>query len=347
MLGLEQASFRKNTGCVNYVFIISSIMSTYLAQKKKLFVTLIDYEKAFDKVDHGLLWQKQGQAKITGKVSRVVQSLYQKTKARVRVNGELTDVFDCNKGVRQGDNSSPLRFISFVNDFNNLIRTEFEGICLNAERSEEFTTFLKMYSLLYADDTLLLSETEEDMQRALDATLKNCIQNKMTIIISKTKFMICSRGKIRKQSTVYIIRTAIERVDTFCYLGIMLKYNNTFQAAMKNNVDKAKKALFKLDVLMSRIDLEIDTKIHLFDVMIKPLLLYGCEEWGHGDIEQIEVFHRNFFRRLLRIQKSAPKAMTYGELGQQELKFTIWQRKASFWKKLSYDKKVLRILCFG
>ena len=33
------------------------------------------------------------------------------------------------------------------------------------------------------------------------------------------------------------------------------------------------------------------------------------------------------------------KAMTYGELGQQELKFTIWQKMASFWKKLSYDKK--------
>ena len=252
-------------------------MSTYLAQKKKLFVTFIDYEKAFDKVDHGLLWQKLGQAKITGKILRVIQSLYQKIKARVRVKGELTDVFNCNIGVRQGDNLSPLLFIFFLNDFNNLIRTESEGICPNAERSEELTTFLKMYSLLYADDTLLLSETEEDMQRALDATLKYCIQNKMTINVSKTKYMICSRGKIRKQSTLYINRTAIERVDTFCYLGVVLKYNNTFQAAMKNHVDKAKKALFKLDVLMSKIDLEIDTKLHLFDVMIKPILLYGCE----------------------------------------------------------------------
>ena len=159
--------------------------------------------------------------------------------------------------------------------------------------------------------------------------------------------MICSRGKIRKQSTLYINRTAIERVDTFCYLGVMLRYNNTIQAAMKINVDKAEKALFKLDVLMNKINLEIDTKIHLSDVMIKPILLYGCEVWGHEDIEPIEVFNRNFLRRLLRIRKSAPKAMTYGELGQQEQKFTIWQRMASFWKKLSYKKKVLRIQCFG
>ena len=307
VLGLEQAGFRKNIGCVDPVFIISSIMSTYLAQKKKLFVTFIDYEKAFDKVDDELLWQKLGHAKKTGKVLRVIQSLYQKTKARVRVNGELTDVFNCNIGVSQGDNLSPLLFIIFLKDFNNLIRTDSEGIFLNAERSEELTTFLKMNPLLYADDTLLLSETEEDMQQALDATLKYCIQNKMTINVSKTKYMICSRGKIRKQSTLYINRTAIERVDTFCHLGVVVKYNNTFQAAMKNNVDKAKKALFKLDDLMSKIDLEIDTKLHLFDVMIKPILRYGCEVWGHEDIEQIEVFHRNFLRRLLRIRKSAPK----------------------------------------
>ena len=205
----------------------------YLAQHKELFVTFIDYEKAFEKVDHGLLWLKLGHTKITGKVLHVIQSLYQKTKARVRVKGELTDVFDCNIGVRQVDNLSPLLFIIVLNDLNNLIRTEYEGICLNAERSEELTTFLKTYSLLYADDTLLLSETEEDMQRALDATLKCCIQNKMTINVSKTKYMICSRGKIRKKSFIYINKTAIERVDTFCYLGVMLKYNNTFQAAIK------------------------------------------------------------------------------------------------------------------
>ena len=48
---------------------------------------------------------------------------------------------------------------------------------------------------------------------------------------------------------------------------------------------------------------------------------------------------RNFLRRQLRVWKSTPKAMAYGELGQQELEFTIWQRMEAFWKKLSHDKK--------
>ena len=46
-----------------------------------------------------------------------------------------------------------------------------------------------MYSLLYADDTLLISETEaKDKQRALDVTSKFCIQEKMTMNVSKTKY---------------------------------------------------------------------------------------------------------------------------------------------------------------
>ena len=40
-------------------------------------------------------------------------------------------------------------------------------------------------------------------------------------------------------------------------------------------------------------------------------------------------------RRVLRVQKSVPKGMIYGELGRQELKFIIWQRMANFWKKIN------------
>ena len=117
--------------------------------------------------------------------------------------------------------------------------------------------------------------------------------------------------------------TAIERVDTFCYLGVVFKYNNTFQAAIKNNVDKAKKVLFKLEVLFSKIDFGIDTKLHLFDAVIKPISLYGCEVWGYESMEQIDIFHRYFLRRVLRVRKNAPKAMVYGELGEKELKYSV------------------------
>ena len=85
----------------------------------------------------------------------------------------------------------------------------------------------------------------------------------------------------------------------------MFKYSNAFQAVMKNNVDTSKKALgntlgntskkaLKMDVLKSKLDIELDTNIQLFDVITKPISVHGCEMWGHENIEEIEVFHRNF-----------------------------------------------------
>ena len=98
--------------------------------------------------------------------------------------------------------------------------------------------------------------------------------------------MIFSRGKVRKTVPILAEGKELERVDTFCYLGIVFRYNNTFQAAMKYNIDKAKKALFKMETLLGKVDLEIETKLHLFDTMVLPILIYGCEVWGFEEIEQ-------------------------------------------------------------
>ena len=82
-------------------------------------------------------------------------------------------------------------------------------------------------------------ETTEDMQNAISETLGYCEENNMCINTGKTKYMIFSRGKIRKHHAITAHDQAIERVDTFCILEIVFGYNNTFQAAMKRNFDKA------------------------------------------------------------------------------------------------------------
>ena len=112
-LGIEQAGFRESMGCTDDTFVLHTIVSFYLAQRKRLFVTFIDNEKAFDRVDYTLLWMKLASYTINGKVLSVKKNLYEKTKACENVNGSLTDVFESRLGVRQGDNLSHLLFIVF------------------------------------------------------------------------------------------------------------------------------------------------------------------------------------------------------------------------------------------
>ena len=103
-------------------------------------------------------------------------------------------------------------------------------------------------------------------------------------------------------------------------------------------MDKARKALFKLKSFATKVNLSTQVMLHLFDHTILPILLYGCEIWGYENIEQIEVFHRNFLRQLLMVDRSTPIPMVYGELGRFEIKYIIWRRMILQFKKLSLTK---------
>ena len=74
---------------------------------------------------------------------------------------------------------------------------------------------------------------------------------------------------------------------------------------MKQNIDTAKKARSEIENPSSRVDLQMKIRLHFFDSLISPILLYGCELWGYENMKQNEVFYRNFVRRMLKIGKSA------------------------------------------
>ena len=61
---------------------------------------------------------------------------------------------------------------------------------------------LKMFMLLYADDTTVCSESAEGLQQALDALSDYCDKWSLRVNVDKTKVVVFSRGKIRKMPTV-------------------------------------------------------------------------------------------------------------------------------------------------
>jgi hypothetical protein len=63
----------------------------------------VDFEKAFDKVWRDGLWCKLLLNNINGKM----YNMYQNIKSRIVYNNAVSDFFDCNTGVRQGENLSP------------------------------------------------------------------------------------------------------------------------------------------------------------------------------------------------------------------------------------------------
>ncbi len=128
----------------------------------------------------------------------VIMNMYSEAKSCICNNNELSDFFPCNIGVSQGENLSPLPFSIFLNELEQFLTTDSKGI--NVEYSHEhLDCFIKIFALLYANDTILLCESPEDQQKMLNLLHKYCDRWKLQVNSSKTKIMIFSKGTPRKR----------------------------------------------------------------------------------------------------------------------------------------------------
>jgi len=111
-----QAGFRKGRGCRDNVLILRTIFDEVLARKGKLYATFIDYSAAFDTVSHKFIDRALDDAGATHKTRAMFRQIYKSATARTEVEGidgqtVLSDSFPINRGVCQGDITSPLYFI--------------------------------------------------------------------------------------------------------------------------------------------------------------------------------------------------------------------------------------------
>ena len=154
-------------------------------KKNKLFCCFVDYKKAFDSIWREALWYKLTKVGIQGKILEVIKGLYVQVKSCVFLNGKKSDFFISARGVRQGENLSPLLFSLFVNDIEEeFINSGCSYITLN---DNQLDNLIRLLILMYADDTIILADSEANIQKALNALQMYCNKWKLEINCSKTK----------------------------------------------------------------------------------------------------------------------------------------------------------------
>ena len=173
----NQGGFRQNYSTADNMFVLHSLIHLMKSKRKRLFCMFVDFEKAFDKVWREGLWNKLLLSNINGKMYHIIVNLYNGIKSRICYNGNTTDYFNCNVGVRQGESLSPFLFSLFLNDLEEyLINNNVHGLeSISDEIEKDIGVFLKLLILLYADDTVLFAESHEDLQIQIDKFHQYCI----------------------------------------------------------------------------------------------------------------------------------------------------------------------------
>ena len=166
-LGYEQAGFRKDFSTLDHIFTLHCIIEYYKSKNKRIYCAFIDYSKAFDLIERSSLWLKMLQNGINGTILKVIYNMYENAKSCVKNSNKISDFFACRQGVRQGENLSPVLFAIYLNDFKHFLSSNSGLSFLDAKIHEEIGVFMRLYVLLYADDTIILAESAQDLQSSL------------------------------------------------------------------------------------------------------------------------------------------------------------------------------------
>ena len=97
-----QAGFRKGRGSRDQIANIRGGIGKAREFRKNIFFCFIDYNKAFDCVDHKKLWKILQETGIPDHLTCFLRNLYAGQEATVRTGHGTTDWFQTGKGVHQG-----------------------------------------------------------------------------------------------------------------------------------------------------------------------------------------------------------------------------------------------------
>ena len=247
-------------------FILLTFIQKFKSTRNLLYSCFIDFSKAFDSLDHSLLWSKLANFGLSSHILSLLQDMYSKANSCVRVNGNTSQFFSCNKGVRQGCNLSPLLFCLFISDLessllnNGVLGVKLVNLCLPL--------------LLFADDVLLFGNSPEDLQHFLNILSSYCATWNLTVNLSKTKVMVFYTKNLSHLSFCYL-GSPIEIKSEYKYLGIVFTSNGlfNFSKATLSLAGQANKALFSLLKKAQSLNFpNPDVMSHSFDSMLLPIL---------------------------------------------------------------------------
>ena len=147
----SQYGFTPDKGTRNAIFIFRMLSERCIEVNRDVYCCFVDYTKAFDRVQHNILFELLSDLDITDKDLRIIQNMYFNQQAVVRLD-EMSEPVSICRGVRQGCVMSPDLF-SYYSEVIVREASGCRGVMVGG---------LNLSNIRYADDTALLTSSERE-----------------------------------------------------------------------------------------------------------------------------------------------------------------------------------------
>ena len=290
----SQHGFRRGRSCLTQLTRHLDYVLNSLNSLLEVDVIYLDFEKAFDKVDIGVLIEKLKKYGVKGKLLAWIESFLRGRKQTVMVDGTCSSFADVLSGVPQGTVLGPILFLIYVIDLESVLQ---HGTSLSFADDTKISAAIR--SMV---DKINLQEDLNNVISWADLNNMSLHQAKFEVINYKLNHTSSLRElPLSAENYLYQLSDgrSIDPSHTVRDLGVLLSSDGSWSAQIARVVSEARRvAGWTLGAFKSRSPRVMMT---LYKSLVRPHLDYCCTLWSPtkiGDISRVEDIQRAFTRKI-------------------------------------------------
>lgn len=216
----NQFGFKRKHGTDQCIYLLKECINSYKTLNSSVFTCFLDASKAFDRVNHGVLFAKLIRRGVPVYIVRLLMYWYAHQRVCVRWGSTYSEFFTVGNGVRQGGILSPLLFNVYMDDL---------SISLNDYRIGCANSGMIINHLMYADDLVVLAPSLSGLQ----TLIRECEQfgsvHDVKFNVNKSVVMYFRTAALKNVSLpeLFLDGRALKVVHSVKYLGHLLNCDST------------------------------------------------------------------------------------------------------------------------
>ena len=310
----EQAGSQKNRGCEELILSLRLLLDIARKKKRTLYITYVDYQKAYDRVNRRTLLEHLEQL---GCGTTFLLALKNSMSA-IGLIGK--DTFETSNGVKQGGSSSCKLFTSYVDPTIDAVNSFGQDDWLG-----------NTHIMLLMDDTVVLATSRQAMERKLFLLKQKADDIGMLFHPTKCQYM-----SINDPDTTPITLgdVTICRTSSYTYLGAIIS-DCTVSQQVKNHVNAKKSHSRKYTSFLAKnSDAPYSIKHKVLTAAINAALFYSCETWLTSDLRAVESMYMRCIKQMLSVRTSTCHDLVHIDTGLPNAKSIIVDRQVKFLLKM-------------